>query len=57
MRSSCRTARLQIGFNRIAWDGRDADGDELANGYYLYQIRTKGEGSGASVIEKLVKAR
>jgi hypothetical protein len=49
--------QLQIGFNRIAWDGRDADGDELANGVYLYQITAKGSGGGASVIEKLVKAR
>jgi hypothetical protein len=49
--------QLQVGFNRVPWDGRDADGDELANGYYLYQIRTKGEGVGASAIEKLVKAR
>ena len=26
------------GFNMLAWDGRDADGDELANGVYLYKI-------------------
>ncbi len=50
-------AHLQIGFNRIPWDGRDADGDELANGYYLYQISARGSGGGAMVIEKLVKAR
>jgi len=28
----------QRGFNMIEWDGRDADGDELANGVYLYKI-------------------
>jgi hypothetical protein len=50
-------AYLQVGFNRIAWDGRDADGDILANGTYLYQITAKGADGGATVIEKLVKAR
>ncbi len=50
-------SQLQVGFNRIGWDGRDADGDELANGLYLYQITATGEGGGASVIEKLVRAR
>jgi len=28
----------QPGFNMVEWDGRDADGDELANGVYLYKI-------------------
>lgn len=26
------------GFNRIFWDGRDGDGDRVANGIYLYKI-------------------
>jgi len=26
------------GFNRWEWDGRDQDGDEVANGVYLYKI-------------------
>ncbi len=26
------------GTNQIPWDGRDKDGDELANGVYLYQL-------------------
>jgi hypothetical protein len=26
------------GFNQIEWDGRDQDGDALANGVYLYKI-------------------
>lgn len=29
---------LRIGFNRIAWDGRDADGDAIANGVYFFKL-------------------
>jgi hypothetical protein len=29
---------LRIGFNSIRWDGRDADGDALANGVYFYKL-------------------
>ncbi len=29
---------VRIGFNRIPWDGRDADGAELANGTYLFKL-------------------
>jgi len=48
---------LQVGFNRVYWDGRDADGDEVANGYYLYQVSLRGAGETVSAIEKLVKVR
>jgi hypothetical protein len=50
-------SNLRVGFNRIYWDGRDEDGDEVANGYYLYQISLKAEGSTQSDIQKLVKIR
>ena len=29
---------LVIGFNRIEWNGTDEDGDEIANGSYLYKV-------------------
>jgi flagellar hook assembly protein FlgD len=29
------------GFNMVAWDGRDEQGDELANGVYLYKLFVK----------------
>jgi len=48
---------LQIGFNRIPWDGRDADGDEIANGTYLYQVHMKSAGKTESEIGKLAKVR
>ncbi|MBS1910968.1 MAG: type IX secretion system sortase PorU [Bacteroidetes bacterium] len=31
-------------FVRVHWDGRDADGHELANGVYLYRLRVKVSG-------------
>lgn len=42
----------QPGFNRIYWDGRDRDGDLLANGVYLYKIIVD---DGSQRIEKLEK--
>ncbi|MDZ7305328.1 MAG: type IX secretion system sortase PorU, partial [candidate division KSB1 bacterium] len=49
------------GFNMLDWDGRDEDGDELANGVYLYKIiatQLQGEtASRAEEIGKLVVAR
>lgn len=40
----------------IQWDGRDADGDKLANGVYVYKIRVKSliDGSKDHVVDKLV---
>lgn len=48
---------LQIGFNAIPWDGRDADGDEIANGYYFYELSVMNEGKRESSIHKIVKLR
>ncbi len=46
-----------IGFNSIVWDGRDNDGNELANGVYLYKIKAKFENEVNSQVHKLVKLR
>ena len=48
---------IQVGFNRVYWDGRDRDGDEIANGNYLYQVEAKGGGKVQTEIGKLTKVR
>ena len=40
------------GFNRIHWDGRDAEGDLVANGVYLYKIIVN---DGENQVEKIQK--
>ena len=48
---------LQVGFNRLYWDGRDTDGDDVANGYYLYQVQIRGEGNTGTSLGKLARIR
>jgi len=42
------------GYHEIPWDGRDRDGDEIANGVYLYKLTLKNGTEKKEVIEKLV---
>jgi hypothetical protein len=42
-----------IGFNQIQWDGRDADGDYIANGVYMYRVVFKGSSDIVSDIKKI----
>jgi hypothetical protein len=48
---------MQIGLNKIYWDGRDADGDEIANGVYLYKLITKYKDKTKTTIEKIAKVK
>ncbi len=48
---------LRVGFNHVDWDGRDADGDELANGVYFYRIRVTDGTRTIETIEKLAVVR
>jgi len=53
---------LRIGWNKLPWDGRDADGDLIATGVYLYKVFARAEGRNLEVnnesgIEKLVVIR
>jgi len=45
---------LNIGYNSIKWDGRDEDGDNIANGVYLYKIIIEGSNKTESKLQKLV---
>jgi hypothetical protein len=49
--------QLQIGLNRVAWDGRDDQGDEIANGTYFYKITMDSGQESADAIQRLVKMR
>jgi hypothetical protein len=51
------SADLRCDFNRILWNGRDQDGDFIANGVYLYKIVTVKNGIKSSVIQKLAVVR
>jgi hypothetical protein len=49
---------LAFGYNQVAWDGRDSDGDELANGVYFYRATvTTTSGKSTDVLGRLVKLR
>ncbi len=51
------SGQLEYDFNRIHWDGRDADGDILANGVYLYKVIMKKGNQTESTIQKLAIIR
>ena len=44
---------LKYDFNKIFWDGRDEDGDLLANGVYLYKVIMKAGNKSEEVTQKL----
>ncbi len=46
-----------IGFKKIFWDGKDEDGDEIANGVYFYKMIYKVKDVVKSVTQKLAKIK
>lgn len=48
---------LNVGFNKILWNGRDQDGDIIANGTYLYKIIIKNSEGSSQVTQKLSKVK
>ncbi|MCK7528256.1 MAG: T9SS type A sorting domain-containing protein [Ignavibacteriales bacterium] len=51
---SRQSSELNYDLNKIYWDGKDEDGDVIANGTYLYKMIMKDEGKVESVTQKLV---
>ena len=48
---------LITNFNKIYWDGRDEDGDEIGNGVYLYKVIAKFPDETKTITQKLAKVR
>jgi hypothetical protein len=51
------SSELKYDFNKIYWDGRDADGDLVANGVYLYKVIIKKGSEISRTIQKLAVVR
>ncbi len=48
---------VNIGLNQISWDGKDDDGELVANGTYLYKLTSEGESKLETKTQKLVILR
>ena len=46
-----------IGFKKVYWDGKDQDGDEIANGVYFYKMIYKVKDVVKAVTQKLAKIK
>ncbi len=46
-----------VGFNQTHWNGRDRDGNRLANGVYLYTVTARDGSESARVKERLIVYR
>ncbi|MBD3234191.1 MAG: type IX secretion system sortase PorU [candidate division Zixibacteria bacterium] len=44
-------------YNYVEWNGRDADGDEVANGVYIYKVTANGPGGESESFQKALKLR
>jgi hypothetical protein len=50
-------ADLITNFNKIYWDGKDEDDDEVGNGVYLYKVIAKFPDKTRTITQKLAKVR
>ena len=50
-------APANVGYNSIYWDGKDDDGDFIANGTYLYKFIIQGNSQIETSIQKLAVLR
>ena len=51
------TGDMTPGFKKIHWNGKDQDGDEIANGVYLYKVIAKFPDKTKAVTQKLARVR
>ncbi len=51
------SSELNFDFNRIFWDGKDQDKNEIANGVYFYKIIITRDGKQQDVTQKLAVVR
>lgn len=54
---SIGAGQVRTGFNAIHWDGRDGDGDDVANGVYLAVLKLNAGGTWLQETAKLAKVR
>lgn len=52
-----RYAPASAGYNYVSWDGRDEDGDEIANGTYIYRVIARFGNKTYEVRERAVKMK
>jgi len=50
-------SELRFGFNKVYWDGRDQDGNALANGVYFSKFVVRHKNNMTSIIQKLAKVK
>lgn len=48
-------SNFDVNFNKIFWDGRDNDGDRIANGVYLYKMIVRFKDKTVSSVNKMAK--
>ncbi|MCP4631517.1 MAG: type IX secretion system sortase PorU [candidate division Zixibacteria bacterium] len=44
-------------YNFVEWNGRDDDGDEIANGVYIYKVMANGTGGKSESLQKALKLK
>lgn len=49
--------KINLNTNFYSWDGKDADGNNIANGVYLYKMIIKKNGKTDSVVKKMAKVK
>ncbi len=50
-------SELNSNFNKIFWNGRDQDGDEISNGVYFYKVIAKFPDKTKTITQKLAKVK